>query len=152
MSTKHDIISELSDLDELLDVSDSNAAIGSRTQRLVRLLEDDVHRVDAPVAALKAEAARDSAYQLAYTLVAKSAANVLDAYDALGRAAALSSSRLTPIFLKSHPNPGYRAAVIVIGCPCRSMGIGWPSPKPARRAIWVLASPTTSQIISCGSR
>ncbi len=81
-STKHDVFSELFELDEILAASTVDASIiASRIERIVRWLSEDLPRMHELVMALRASSDRDVQYTGACVLVTESAANILRAFD-----------------------------------------------------------------------
>jgi len=82
IGTKHDVISELFELDDLLRATPpSSSEIASRLNRIIRWLWEDVSRMHELVMALDSAKKQDPAFALAYVLVAESAANVLNAFN-----------------------------------------------------------------------
>jgi hypothetical protein len=89
IGTKHDIVSEVSELDELLagDAA-SPATIATRVERIVRWLREDVTRMHELALALEVAKEGDPACTGAYVLVVESAANILQAFNQVAAAAA----------------------------------------------------------------
>ena len=88
VGTKFDIVSELSELDELLGAPESETrVIDTRVNRIVAWLRDDIDQMHELVTALDSASKEDSAYALAYMLVAESGANILKAFGATVAAA-----------------------------------------------------------------
>ncbi len=81
VGTKHDIISELLELDEFLGSETSVSLICSRVNRIVQWFRDDITRMHQLVLALKSASKQDPACRGAYILVAESATNVLNAFN-----------------------------------------------------------------------
>ena len=81
VGTKHDIISELFELDELLGAGASAPVVRSRVNRIVQWLRDDITRMHQLVMALESASKQDPVYGLAYVLVAESATNLLNAFN-----------------------------------------------------------------------
>lgn len=89
IGTKHDIVSELSELDDLLAVAPQDkAGHAERVERIVRWLADDIQELHALVMALRAASDADPAYGQGTLLVMESATNVLLAYNRVREAAA----------------------------------------------------------------
>lgn len=86
-SAKHDLISELFDLDELLATDASDAAIGERVERMVRWARDDLLAMHDLVVAIDDEATRDPQVITASILVMESAGNILNAFNPMQGAA-----------------------------------------------------------------
>lgn len=80
ISTKFDIISELSELDEILDSNASTAVITSRMNRILQWLNDDITKMHQLVMALESASKQDPACVSAYILVAESAKEIRDAF------------------------------------------------------------------------
>jgi hypothetical protein len=87
IGTKHDIFTELGELDDMLVESAPDADIAARVERIVRWLSDDLPAMHELVTALQAASDREPSYTAGCLLVTESAANILNAY-ALVRAAA----------------------------------------------------------------
>jgi hypothetical protein len=81
VGTKHDIISELFELDELLGPDASAPVIRSRVNRIVQWLWDDITRMHQLVMALESASKQNPVCGLAYVLVAESATNMLNAFN-----------------------------------------------------------------------
>lgn len=79
VGTKHDVLNELDEYDELVASGAGEAVLGQRVARMVRWLGDDVAELDAVVRALEEATREDERVGSAYVLVAESAANVLRA-------------------------------------------------------------------------
>ena len=88
IGTKFDIVSELSELDELLGAPESETrVIDLRVNRIVAWLQDDVRQMHELVTAFDSASKENSDYALAYMLVAESGANILRAFSATTEAA-----------------------------------------------------------------
>ena len=88
IGTNFDIVSELSELDELLGAPEpERRVIDTRVNRIVAWLQDDINQMHELVTALDSASTEDSAYALAYMLVAESGANILKAFSATTEAA-----------------------------------------------------------------
>lgn len=81
VGTKHDIFSELFELDELLGADASAVVIRSRVDRIVQWLSDDINRMHQLVMALESASKQSSVYGAAYVLVVESATNILNAFN-----------------------------------------------------------------------
>ena len=79
IGTKHDIITEVDELDELLGSEASAAVISSRVNLIVEWLRDDITQMHQLVMALKSASKQDPACILAYVLVTESTTNILNA-------------------------------------------------------------------------
>jgi hypothetical protein len=80
IGTKHDLITELFDLDDLVATDATDEQVGQRVERIVQWAHADVAKLCDVVAALDADSKRDPDIEIAHTLVMESAANVLQAY------------------------------------------------------------------------
>lgn len=87
IGTKHDLINELFDVDELLPTDAPDAAIGERVERMVRWARDDLLALHALVVAIEDEGSRDPQSMLAGILVMESAGNILNAFNRMQGAA-----------------------------------------------------------------
>jgi len=81
VGTKHDVFSELFELDELLGSAASSSVIRSRVNRIVQWLSDDITRMHQLVMALQSAGEQDPSCGPAYVLVAESATNILSAFN-----------------------------------------------------------------------
>ncbi len=80
VGTKHDIIHELFDLDDLLKEGATDQRITFAITRIMRWLWDDISQLHALVTSLEAAGRLDPEYKIAYVLVAESAVNILNPY------------------------------------------------------------------------
>jgi len=87
IGTKHDVISELSGLDELLGAQDSEKDVRSRVNRIITWMGLDIGMVHELVSALHSASKEDPDYAVAFMLVAESGANILKAFSAVAAAA-----------------------------------------------------------------
>lgn len=81
VGTKHDIISELFEIDELLKSDAASAVISSRLARSLRWLWEDISVLHEVVMALREESRKNKSLTLALILVEESAANILNAFN-----------------------------------------------------------------------
>jgi hypothetical protein len=88
ISTKHDVIHELFELDELVASDPSASAIPRYVERIVAWLGEEVTPMHELVMALDSSCKKDPAYTAAYVLVVESAANILDRFNRTKAAAA----------------------------------------------------------------
>lgn len=87
IGTKHDVISALFELDNLLrQRGASSSEIASRLNRVIRWLQEGVLGMHEFVMALDSAKQRNPAVVPAYVLVAESAANILNAYNRMTEA------------------------------------------------------------------
>ena len=89
VGTKHDIIHELFELDELLASGASDERIKSAIARIIDWLGDDIRQMHELVTALDAAAKNDPTRVSAYLLVAGSAVNILNPFNRAAEAADL---------------------------------------------------------------
>jgi hypothetical protein len=81
VGTKHDVISDLFELDELLASKPQKSAIVSRVDRLERWLWEDISKMHVIVTALNSASTQDPKRGSAYLLVAESATNILNSFN-----------------------------------------------------------------------
>ena len=81
VGTKHDIFSELFELDELVGSRASASGIRSRVNRIVQWLRDDITTMHQLVMALESDSKQDRSCEPAYILVTESATNILNAFN-----------------------------------------------------------------------
>ena len=89
IGSKHDIIHELSELDDLLTEGATDERIASAVALIIRWLWDDIHQIHELVTTLQAAAENDPACGSAYILVAESAVNILNPFNRAKEAADL---------------------------------------------------------------
>jgi len=87
IGTKHDVISELFELDELLGTQDSETDVRSRVNRIITWMGLEIEMIHELVSALHSASKEDPDYAVAFTLVAESGANILQAFSATAAAA-----------------------------------------------------------------
>ncbi len=92
IGTKHDIITELSEMDELLSSDPVSPQVSVRVDRIVKWLGEDVSALHRLVTDLKTACQRDSACGSAYVLVMESATNIVSAFNRAKAAADLAKS------------------------------------------------------------
>jgi hypothetical protein len=88
VGTKHDVVSELFEMDELVGSDAHTSTLVSRMRRLVRWLGEDVDRVHELVTDLEAAADREPGHRAAYVPISGSAAGVREAFEATRAAVA----------------------------------------------------------------
>ncbi len=81
VGTKHDIMTELFEIDELLESDAESTPIPFRLTRCVRWLWEDISRLHEVVMALRANSRKNPNHTLATILVEESAANILRAFN-----------------------------------------------------------------------
>ncbi len=81
IGTKHDIITELDELDELLGSEASATVISSRVNLIVEWLRDDITRMHQLVMALESASKQYPECMDAYILVTESTTNILNAIN-----------------------------------------------------------------------
>ena len=77
--TRHDLITELFDLDDLVASDPTDERVGERVERIVQWARVDVARLCDVVAARDTDSKRDPDIEVAHVLVMESAANLLQA-------------------------------------------------------------------------
>jgi hypothetical protein len=87
ISTKHDLITELFDLDDLAASDATDPQLGERVERIVRWAREDLLKLHELVTALDAASKQDTTIALASVLVTESATNILNFFDPMRRAA-----------------------------------------------------------------
>ena len=87
VGTKHDVIHEVFELDGLLESKAPDADLRARLDLIVKMLHEDVTRLHGLVKSIEAAGRRDPRYQMAFVLVAESAAHILNAYNPFRAAA-----------------------------------------------------------------
>lgn len=81
ISTKHDVITELSELEELLASEPSASACLTRANRLVRWLGEDLPEIHQLVSDLESATKADPECQVTQILITESATNILIAFN-----------------------------------------------------------------------
>lgn len=81
VGTKHDIISELFEIDELLKSKTDWVVVSSRIDRLVRWLWEDISKMHQVVMALREDSQNNQNHTLSLVLVQESAANIVNAFN-----------------------------------------------------------------------
>jgi hypothetical protein len=81
VGTKHDVISELFEIDELLKSKTDWAAVSSRIDHLIRWLWEDISKMHQVVMALREDSQKNQDHTLSLILVQESAANIINAFN-----------------------------------------------------------------------
>jgi adenosine deaminase len=81
VGTKHDVISEIFEIDELLKSKTEWAVVSSRTDRLIRWLWEDILKMNQVVMALREDSQKNQNHRLSLVLVQESAANIVNAFN-----------------------------------------------------------------------
>lgn len=81
IGTKHDVLSELFELNEVFLAEEPISKIYERLQRVVRWFKEDIERMHHLVTVLDAFGRQDPRSQGAFVLIVESAANILNAFD-----------------------------------------------------------------------
>ena len=81
VGTKHDVISELFELDELLQPEGDQAEVSSRIDRVIAWLWEDISKMHQLVLDLRDESGENEDFTLALVLVQESAANIINAFN-----------------------------------------------------------------------
>lgn len=79
IGTKHDVIHEIFEIDELLQEQTNPALINGRMALVIQWMSDDVRVLHQLVKDLESAAQGDAEIQLAYLLISESAVNILNA-------------------------------------------------------------------------
>jgi hypothetical protein len=79
--TKHDVISEIFEIDELLKSEIDWAVVSSRIDRLITWLWEDISKMHQLVMALREDSQKNQNYTLSLVLVQESAANIVNAFN-----------------------------------------------------------------------
>jgi hypothetical protein len=87
IGTKHDVVHELAELDELLTNGVTGEQVTSALGRIIRWLWDDIHQMHDIVTLLRAAADSDPAYSLGFILVSESAVSILGPFTRAKEAA-----------------------------------------------------------------
>lgn len=81
VGSKHDVTSELFEIDELLKSKSKWAVVSSRIDRLIRWLWEDISKMHQLVMALREDSQKSQNYTLSLILVQESAANIVNAFN-----------------------------------------------------------------------
>jgi hypothetical protein len=87
ISTKHDVISELFELSEVLESSTSLAGIKKRIERIIRWLWETILEMNEVVQSLQTASEADAQLSIGWLLVAESATNILNPFNRAAEAA-----------------------------------------------------------------
>jgi len=83
IGTKHDVIHEIFDIDDLLEtLPQDDDAISSRIQRIVDWLSEPIREMHELVQELQSASRNDHKYGLTFVLITESATNILNAFNA----------------------------------------------------------------------
>lgn len=81
IGTKHDVVHELSELDDLLSNDATDETVTRKTSLIIHWLWEDIGQMHEIVTQLEAVAHEDPACGSAYILVAESAVNILHPFN-----------------------------------------------------------------------
>jgi hypothetical protein len=81
VGTKHDVISELFEIDELLKLKTNWAVVSPRIDRVIRWLWEDISKMHQVVMALLEDSQKNESHTLSLILVQESAANIINAFN-----------------------------------------------------------------------
>ena len=81
IGTKHDVISELFEIDELLKSKTDWAVVSSRIDRIIEWLWEDISKMHQVVMALLEDSQKNESHTLSLILVQESAANIINAFN-----------------------------------------------------------------------
>ena len=87
IGTKHDVMTELFDLKDLVSTDAPDEKVAERVMRIVQWALDDLRQLHAAVTALEEESRQDAGVTLASILVMESAGNILQAFGQMKSAA-----------------------------------------------------------------
>ena len=87
IGTKHDVMTELFDLKDLVGTDAPDEKVAERVMRIVQWALDDLRQLHAVVTALEEESRQDAGVTLASILVMESAGNILQAFGQMKSAA-----------------------------------------------------------------
>jgi len=93
IGTKHDVVSELFELEELLGTQDTETDVGTRVNRIVTWMGLDMVQLHELVSALHAATRENRDHGAAFALVAESGANIMSAFNTTAEAAGKISAR-----------------------------------------------------------
>jgi len=81
VGTKHDVISGLFEIDDLLKSKTDWAVVSSRIDRLIRWLWEDISKMHQVVMALRQDSQKNQNHTLSLILVQESAASIISAFN-----------------------------------------------------------------------
>ncbi len=81
VGTKHDVISALFEIDDLLKSKTDQADVSPRIDRVTRWLREDISKIHQVVMALREDSQQNKNHTLALVLVQESAANIMNAFS-----------------------------------------------------------------------
>ena len=81
IGTKHDVISELFEIEELLESKTDWAVVSSRIDRIIEWLWEDISKMHQVVMALLEDSQKNESHTLSLILVQESAANIINAFN-----------------------------------------------------------------------
>jgi hypothetical protein len=87
VGTKHDLITALFDLTDLVATDASDGQIGERVERIKQWAREDIAMLVDIVTALEEESKQDPGVELTHMLLMESAGNILQAYQPMHTAA-----------------------------------------------------------------
>jgi hypothetical protein len=99
VGTRHDLITELFDLSDLVATDASDEQVGERVERIKQWAREDIAKLVDVVTALEEECKRDPGVELTHLLVMESTGNIRQAYQPMHSAAeaVLRSVRGVPL-------------------------------------------------------
>ena len=98
IGTKHDVIHEIFDINDLLETSPQDeAAISLRIGRIVDWLSEPIREMHELVQELQAASRNDRRYGLTFVLIAESATNILNAFNATVDSAGAVEDDVKPV-------------------------------------------------------
>ena len=81
VSTKHHVVSEFFEIDELLKSKTNWAVVSFRINRLIRWLWEDITKMHQVVMALREDSQKNQNHTLSLVLVQESAANIVNTFN-----------------------------------------------------------------------
>ena len=81
VGTKHDVVSELFEIDELLESKTDGRTLSSRLDRVIRWLWQDISKTHHLVMVLREDSENNKNHTLSLILVQESATNILNAFN-----------------------------------------------------------------------
>ena len=113
IGTKHDVVSEVFEIDELLNSKTDRAEVLSRIGRVIRWLREDISRMHQVVMALREDSRKNRHHTLGLILVQESTANIANAFNCAEAAVDTLESQNPPALAQGHAdrhsNPGQKA-------------------------------------------
>jgi len=87
IATKHDVVSELFELSEVSESSNSPGEIKKRVERIIRWLWETIQEINEVVQSLQTASETDEQFSIGWLLVVESATNILNSFNHAAEAA-----------------------------------------------------------------